>query len=42
MTVTTVNVGSLVNSFNAGKLSNFNGSVIYVSTTSFERFEAGG
>ena len=34
MTVTTVNVGSLVNSFNAGKLSNFDGGVIYVSTTS--------
>jgi len=34
MTVTTVNVGSLVNSYNAGKLSGFNGSVIYVSTTS--------
>ncbi len=33
MTVTTVNVGSLVNSLSAGKLSNFNGSVIYVSTT---------
>ena len=34
MRVTTVNVGSLVNSYNAGKLSTFNGSVIYVSTTS--------
>ena len=34
MRVTTVNVGSLVNSYNAGKLSAFNGSVIYVSTAS--------
>jgi hypothetical protein len=34
MRVTTVNIGSLLNSYNAGKLSTFNGSVIYVSTTS--------
>jgi hypothetical protein len=34
MTVTTVNVGSLVNSYNTGKLSGLNGSVIYVSTAS--------
>src|SRR5205823_1933800 len=34
MRVTTVNVGSLVNSYIAGKLSTVNGSRIYVSTTS--------